>query len=326
VTEHVLTLSCPDRPGIVAAVAGLLADHGGNIVESQQYGDPVTGRFFMRVQFTLPAAAPSGPAAPPSGAAATPYGAAATPYGAAAAPSGPAAAPSAGPPIETGPAAALRSSLAVLAAELHLQWELYDTAVRPRVLILVSRAGHCLNDLLYRQRSGLGIDIVAVVSNHPDLRPLTQTHGIDYHHLPVTDENRASQEAEILTLVTHYRADFVVLARYMQVLTDGLCGKLQGRAINIHHSFLPGFKGSRPYQQAHARGVKLIGATAHYVTSELDEGPIIEQEVARVDHSQGPAALMAVGRDLECLALARAVRWHAEHRVLLNGAKTVVFR
>jgi formyltetrahydrofolate deformylase len=319
VTEHVLTLSCPDRPGIVAAVAGLLADHGGNIVESQQYGDPVTGRFFMRVQFTLPAAAPSGPAAPPSGAAATPYGAAA-------APSGPAAAPPAGPPIETGPAAALRSSLAVLAAELHLQWELYDTAVRPRVLILVSRAGHCLNDLLYRQRSGLGIDIVAVVSNHPDLRPLTQTHGIDYHHRPVTDENRASQEAEILTLVTHYRADFVVLARYMQVLTDGLCGKLQGRAINIHHSFLPGFKGSRPYQQAHARGVKLIGATAHYVTSELDEGPIIEQEVARVDHSQGPAALMAVGRDLECLALARAVRWHAEHRVLLNGAKTVVFR
>jgi formyltetrahydrofolate deformylase len=319
VTEHVLTLSCPDRPGIVAAVAGLLADRGGNIVESQQYGDPVTGRFFMRVQFTLPAAAPSGPAAPPSGAAATPYGAAA-------APSGPAAAPPAGPPIETGPAAALRGSLAVLAAELHLQWELYDTAVRPRVLILVSRAGHCLNDLLYRQRSGLGIDIVAVVSNHPDLRPLTQTHGIDYHHLPVTDENRASQEAEILTLVTHYRADFVVLARYMQVLTDGLCGKLQGRAINIHHSFLPGFKGSRPYQQAHARGVKLIGATAHYVTSELDEGPIIEQEVARVDHSQGPAALMAVGRDLECLALARAVRWHAEHRVLLNGAKTVVFR
>ena len=235
--------------------------------------------------------------------------------------------PSAGPAIETGPASSLRSSFAGLAAELHLEWELYDTAVLPRVLILVSRAGHCLNDLLYRQRSGqLGIDIVAVVSNHPDLRPLTQSHGIDYHHLPVTDENRASQEAEILTLVTHYRADFVVLARYMQVLTDGLCGKLQGRAINIHHSFLPGFKGSRPYQQAHARGVKLIGATAHYVTSDLDEGPIIEQEVARVDHSQGPTALMAVGRDTECLALARAVRWHAEHRVLLNGAKTVVFR
>jgi len=327
VTEHVLTLSCPDRPGIVAAVSGLLADRGGNIVESQQYGDPVTGRFFMRVQFTLPAAAPPGTAAAPPGTAAAPPGTAAAPPGTAAAPPGTAAMPSDGPAAETGPAAALRSSFAGLAAELHLEWELYDTAVRPRALILVSRAGHCLNDLLYRQRSGqLGIDIVAVASNHPDLRPLTQTHGIDYHHLPVTEENRPSQEAEILTLVTHYRADFVVLARYMQVLTDSLCGKLQGRAINIHHSFLPGFKGSRPYQQAHARGVKLIGATAHYVTSDLDEGPIIEQEVARVDHSQGPAALMAVGRDLECLALARAVRWHAEHRVLLNGAKTVVFR
>ena len=288
-TEHVLTLSCPDRPGIVAAVSGALADRNGNIVESQQYGDPATSRFFMRVQFTLPASGPAGGAG-------------------------------------DGPAD-VRSSLAGLAAELHLEWDLYDTAVRPRVLILVSRAGHCLNDLLYRQRSGqLGIDIVAVVSNHPDLRPLTQTHGIDYHHLPVTDETRGAQETEILTLVEHYQADFVVLARYMQVLTDGLCGKLQGRAINIHHSFLPGFKGSRPYHQAHARGVKLIGATAHYVTGDLDEGPIIEQEIARVDHSQGPAALMAVGRDTECLALARAVRWHAEHRVLLNGAKTVVFR
>jgi formyltetrahydrofolate deformylase len=289
VTEHVLTLSCPDRPGIVAAVSGVLAGRNGNIVESQQYGDPATSRFFMRVQFTLPAAWPAS---------------------------------------EAGDAlSSVRSSLTGLAPELRLEWDLYDTAVRPRVLILVSRAGHCLNDLLYRQRSGqLGIDIVAVVSNHPDLRPLTQTHGIDYHHLPVTDQTRAGQETEILTLVTHYQADFVVLARYMQVLTDGLCGKLQGRAINIHHSFLPGFKGSRPYHQAHARGVKLIGATAHYVTGDLDEGPIIEQEIARVDHSQGPAALMAVGRDTECLALARAVRWHAEHRVLLNGAKTVVFR
>ena len=288
-TEHVLTLSCPDRPGIVAAVSGALAGRNGNIVESQQYGDPATSRFFMRVQFTLPDAGPA------SGAGDAPGG--------------------------------VRNSLAGLAPELHLEWDLYDTAVRPRVLILVSRAGHCLNDLLYRQHSGqLGIDIVAVVSNHPDLRPLTQTHGIDYHHLPVTDETRGAQETEILTLVEHYQADFVVLARYMQVLTDGLCGKLQGRAINLHHSFLPGFKGSRPYHQAHARGVKLIGATAHYVTGDLDEGPIIEQEIARVDHSQGPAALMAVGRDTECLALARAVRWHAEHRVLLNGAKTVVFR
>jgi formyltetrahydrofolate deformylase len=281
VTEFVLTLSCPDRPGIVVAVAGLLAARGGNIVESQQYGDQDTGRFFMRVQFTVP--------------------------------------------DQSGDE--LRAGLTELAPELDLEWSLWDTAVPPRVLILVSRAGHCLNDLLHRQRSGqLGIEIAAVASNHPDLRPLTQTYGIDYHHLPVTAETRAWQEGEILTLVEHYRIDFVVLARYMQVLSDDWCAKLAGRVINIHHSFLPGFKGSRPYHQAHARGVKLIGATAHYVTGDLDEGPIIEQEVARVDHTQGPADLMAVGRDTECVALARAVRWHAAHRVLLNGAKTVVFR
>jgi formyltetrahydrofolate deformylase len=279
VTENVLTLSCPDRPGIVAAVSGLLAEAGGNIVESQQFGDQDTGRFFMRVQFTLPAGAD------------------------------------------------LRGPLGALAAELDLDWDLWDTAVPPRVLILVSRASHCLNDLLHRQRSGqLGIEIAAVVSNHPDLRPLTQMYGLDYHHLPVTPETRAWQEGEILTLVGHYRVDFVVLARYMQVLSDEWCARLPGRVINIHHSFLPGFKGARPYHQAHARGVKLIGATAHYVTADLDEGPIIEQEVARVDHAQGPAELMAVGRDTECLALARAVRWHAARRVLLNGSKTVVFR
>jgi formyltetrahydrofolate deformylase len=281
VTEYVLTLSCPDRPGIVAAVAGLLAARGGNIVESQQFGDQATGRFFMRVQFTVPDAN----------------------------------------------ADQLRGGLTELAPELDLEWGLWDTAVPPRVLILVSKAGHCLNDLLHRQRSGqLGIDIAAVASNHPDLRPLTQTYGIDYHHLPVTPETRAWQEGEILTLVEHYRIDFVVLARYMQVLSDDWCAKLAGRVINIHHSFLPGFKGARPYHQAHARGVKLIGATAHYVTGDLDEGPIIEQEVARVDHTQDAAELMAVGRDAECLALSRAVRWHAAHRVLLNGAKTVVFR
>jgi len=281
VTEYVLTLSCPDRPGIVAAVAGLLAGHGGNIVESQQYGDPATGRFFMRVQFTADASG----------------------------------------------AGSLRPALTALASDLDLDWDLFDTGVRPRVLILVSKAGHCLNDLLYRHRSGLlAIDIVAVASNHPDMRPLTQTNGIDYHHLPVTARTRARQEAEILILVEHYRADLLVLARYMQVLSDEFCRKLEGRVINIHHSFLPGFRGARPYHQAHARGVKLIGATAHYVSSDLDEGPIIEQEVARVDHTHGPAQLMAVGRDTECLALARAVRWHTEHRVLLNGGKTVVFR
>ncbi|HUZ24864.1 MAG TPA: formyltetrahydrofolate deformylase [Streptosporangiaceae bacterium] len=289
-TEYVLTLSCPDRPGIVAAVSGLLAERGGNIVESQQYGDPATGRFFMRVQFTVPAGADGAGA----------HGAGAD---------------------------GLRGAFTAVAGDLDLDWGLWDTAIAPRALILVSKAEHCLNDLLYRQRAGqLGIDIVAVVSNHPDLRPLTQTHGIDYHHLPVTPETRAWQEAEILTLVDHYRTDFVVLARYMQVLSDDWCAKLSGRVINIHHSFLPSFKGSRPYHQAHTRGVKLIGATAHYVTGDLDEGPIIEQEVARVDHTHGPAELMAVGRDTECLALARAVRWHAAHRVLLNGAKTVVFR
>jgi len=267
-TEFVLTLSCPDRPGIVAAVSGLLAGRGGNITESQQFGDRDTGRFFMRVQFTVGPAAGSG-----------------------------------------GQADEMAAALARLAPEFSLDWDLHDTAVRPRVLILVSRAGHCLNDLLFRQRSGqLGIDIAAVASNHPDLRPLTQTHGIDYHHLPVRPETRAAQENEILTLVGHYRADFVVLARYMQVLTDAFCGKLPGRIINIHHSFLPSFKGSRPYHQAHARGVKLIGATAHYVTTDLDEGPIIEQEVARVDHADSPAELMAIGRDTECIALARAVR------------------
>ena len=303
-TEYVLTLSCADRPGIVAAVSGLLARRGGNIVESQQYGDRATGRFFMRVQFTAPGLAEPGTAAEPG-----------TPAGAS------------DPAAGSGASGSLRGELTALAGDLGLDWELWDTAVRPRVLILVSRAGHCLNDLLHRQSSGqLGIDIPAVVSNHPDLRPLTQSHGIDFHHLPVTPETRAWQEAEILTLVGHYRIDFVVLARYMQVLSDDWCAKLAGRVINIHHSFLPSFKGSRPYHQAHARGVKLIGATAHYVTGDLDEGPIIEQEVARVDHTHGPAELVAAGRDTECLALARAVRWHAAHRVLLNGDKTVVFR
>src|SRR5437868_3110561 len=278
--EYVLTLSCPDRPGVVAAVSGLLTGHGCNIIESQQFGDRTVARFFMRVQFSGPLAADE-----------------------------------------------LATAFAPLAAEYDMEYRLRDFAVRPKVLILVSRFDHCLNDLLYRVRSkSLDIDIVAVASNHPDLRPLTQSYGIDYHHLPVGPGGRAAQEAEILTLVEHYGADLVVLARYMQILSDDFCAKLPGAIINIHHSFLPSFKGARPYHQAHARGVKLIGATAHYVTADLDEGPIIEQEVARVDHTHSPGALVAVGRDVECLALARAVRWHAEHRVLLNGDRTVVFR
>jgi formyltetrahydrofolate deformylase len=280
--EYVLTLSCPDRPGIVAAVSGLLAERGCNILESQQYGDRDTGRFFMRVQFET---------------------------------------------VGSTGDDELRGAFAALAPEFAIDWRLHDTRTRSRVLIMVSRGGHCLNDLLYRQRSGLlDIDVAAVVSNHPALRPLAQSYGIDYHHLPVPPGGKTEQEAEVLALVEHYQTDLVVLARYMQILSDDLCSKLRGKVINIHHSFLPSFKGAKPYHQAHARGVKLIGATAHYVTPDLDEGPIIEQEVARVDHTQGPAELMAVGRDMECLALARAVRWHSEHRVLLNGDKTIIFR
>ncbi|MDL4821970.1 formyltetrahydrofolate deformylase [Actinomadura opuntiae] len=280
--QYVLTLSCPDRPGIVAAVSGLLAERGCNIVESQQFGDPDSGTFFMRVQFAA---------------------------------------------LPGTDADELRGAFASLAPELGLQWRLHDLAERPRVLIMVSKSGHCLNDLLYRQRSGLlDVDVVAVASNHPDLRPLTQSYGIDYHHLPAGPGGKPAQEAEVLALVEHYRADLVVLARYMQILSDDFCAKLPGAIINIHHSFLPSFKGARPYHRAHERGVKLIGATAHYVTADLDEGPIIEQEVARVDHTHSPEELVAVGRDVECLALARAVRWHAEHRVLLNGDRTVVFR
>jgi formyltetrahydrofolate deformylase len=277
--EYVLTLSCPDRPGVVAAVSGLLARHGCNITESQQFGDLGANRFFMRVQF------------------------------------------SGEPSIDE-----LRAVFAALSPEFGMDAQLFDRSVKPRVLVLVSKFDHCLNDLLYRVRSGLlAIDIVGVASNHPDLRPLTQSYGIDYHHLPVTRETKQRQEAEILTLVDHYQADLVVLARYMQVLSEDFCAKLAGRVINIHHSFLPSFKGAKPYHQAYARGVKLIGATAHYVTQDLDEGPIIEQEVARVNHTHLPDDLAAIGRDLECQALARAVRWHAEHRILLDGHKTVIF-
>ncbi|MGI5486537.1 formyltetrahydrofolate deformylase [Microtetraspora malaysiensis] len=277
--DYVLTLSCPDRPGVVAAVSGLLAGHGCNITESQQFGDPVANRFFMRVQFTGDL------------------------------------------PLDD-----LRAAFAALAPEYGMDLQLFDQAVKPRVLVLVSKFDHCLNDLLYRARSGLlDIEIVAVASNHPDLRPLTQSYGIDYHHLPVTPETKPRQEAEILALVEHYQADLVVLARYMQVLSEDLCAKLAGRVINIHHSFLPSFKGAKPYHQAYARGVKLIGATAHYVTHDLDEGPIIEQEVARVNHTHSPEDLAAIGRDVERQALARAVRWHTEHRVLLDGHKTIIF-
>jgi formyltetrahydrofolate deformylase len=212
-------------------------------------------------------------------------------------------------------------------SEEDFEWEMHDTLSRPRVLLMVSKFDHCLDDLLYRHRTGeLKMDVPAIVSNHADLKPLADWHGIPFHHLPVTPDTKAAQEARLLEIVAETGTDLVVLARYMQVLSQDLCEKLSGRAINIHHSFLPGFKGAKPYHQAHDRGVKLIGATAHYVTSDLDEGPIIEQAVERVDHTYRPEHLVAVGRDTECMALARAVRFHVEHRVFLNGDRTVVFR
>lgn len=277
--DLVLTLSCPDRPGIVHAVSGFLAERGCNIVDSQQYGSTRSNTFFLRIHFTAP--------------------------------------PDAGD---------LRAEFAETAARFAMTWQLNATDHRPTVLLMVSRAGHCLNDLLYRWRSGyLPGQVGAVVSNHPDLGPLAESYNVAFHHLPVTPETRGAQERQVLDLVQTTGAELVVLARYMQVLTPDLCTVLAGRVINIHHSFLPSFPGGRPYEQAYAHGVKLIGATAHYVTADLDEGPIIEQQVARVGHQHDPGELAAIGRDLECAALARAVRWHLEHRVLLDAGRTVVF-
>jgi formyltetrahydrofolate deformylase len=280
----ILTLSCRDAVGIVADVSGFLAAHGGFIVDSQQYADLETGRFFMRVAFV-------------SGS---------------------------GDPLALAP---LQAAFAAVGSRHAMDWTLTDSAERQRLLIAVSKHGHCLNDLLHRWRTGaLPVEVVGVVSNHGDMRALTEWHGIPYHHLPVTPETRAAQEERLAALVAESNADFVVLARYMQVLSPELSRQLAGRCINIHHSFLPSFKGARPYHRAHARGVKLIGATAHYVTSDLDEGPIIEQAVERVDHRDSADDLIRIGRDVEAQVLARAVKWQAERRILLNGAKTVVFR
>jgi len=282
--DLVLTLSCPDVPGIVHAVSGLLVEHGANIVESQQFGDRSSGSFFMRVQFET------------------------------------------GPDTGMDRVARLRSALDPVAERFAMTWRLVRVRDRPKVLIMVSRYGHCLNDLLFRASSGaLAIDIVAVVSNHTDFARLVGGYGIRFEHIPVTAETKPAAEAALLALVEELSIDLVVLARYMQVLSDELCAHLEGRAINIHHSILPSFKGARPYHQAAERGVKLVGATAHYVTAQLDEGPIIEQEVARVDHAMSPEQVVAQGRDVECQALSRAVRWHAENRVLRNGHRTVVF-
>ena len=280
--ELILTLSCPDRRGIVYAVARAVADGGGNIIDSQQFGDPDEGVFFMRVHF----------------------------------------ADEAGAGLE-----AWRAAIGPPAEEFGMRWELHDGKHRPRILVAVSREGHCLNDLLYRWRSGAIVaDIVGVASSLRDHEALVAGYGLPYHLLPGPEADAGERDRALLGLVDEHDVELVVLARYMQVLGAEACRALAGRAINIHHSFLPSFKGARPYAQAHARGVKLIGATAHYVTEALDSGPIIEQEVARVDHAHSVAELARVGRDVECVALARAVRWHVEHRVLLHGDRTVVFR
>ena len=282
----ILKIACPDRPGIVRAVSQFLFEQTANILDSAQFSDTYTGRFFMRVHFDKTERALD--------------------------------------------LSDLRNQFARVGQDFSMEWELFDATTKPRVLIMVSKLGHCLNDLLFRTHSGyLPIEIAAIVSNHRDFEPLAKTYGIPFHHLPLSgadDERKNEQEAELLDLIETLKIDLVVLARYMQILSTKVCQRLAGRAINIHHSFLPSFKGAKPYWQAHQRGVKLIGATAHYVTTDLDEGPIIEQGVERVNHAMDPDQLAAVGRDVECMALARAVRWHAEHRILLNGKSTVVFQ
>ena len=279
--DYILTLSCPDRVGIVHSVTGWLLSLHGNIVDAQQFGDVEEQRFFMRVHFQLP-----NPASPEE----------------------------------------LEQGFESVAHRFDMDAHIYDANRKARLLILVSRQGHCLNDLLFRTHSGqLPVDIAAVASNHNDYADLASLYKVPFHHLPVTAETRAEQEQRILDLVKSQEVDLVVLARYMQILSPNLCEALSGRAINIHHSFLPSFKGARPYHQAHARGVKIIGATAHYVTADLDEGPIIEQDIKRVHHGMSAEELTRVGSDVESLVLARAVRCHVEHRILLNEQRTVVF-
>ncbi len=278
-----LRLSCADRAGLVAKVAGFLAREGGNITDAQQFDDRLTGRFFMRVVFEIDGGNRAG---------------------------------------------ALRVALAPLAREIGAEWTLRAADERQRVLLLVSKFDHCLGDLLYRYRIGeLAMDVVGIVSNHPQRALHTTMVGdIPFHHLPVTRDTKAEQEAQIKRIVTETGADLIVLARYMQILSDDMAGFLSGRCINIHHSFLPGFKGAKPYHQAHERGVKMIGATAHYVTADLDEGPIISQDAEFITHCDTPEDLVRKGRDIERRVLAQAVTWHLQDRVLLNGSRTVVFR
>ncbi|KAH8907669.1 Formyltetrahydrofolate deformylase [Coniochaeta sp. PMI_546] len=281
--DHVLTLSCPDKPGIVHAVTGIFASHNLNILALQQFSDPQSQKFFMRVHF------------------------------------GPTTAPGAEGTAQ------LTKPFEELAASYAMTYDIRPAARKTRVLIMVSKIGHCLNDLLFRMRSGqLRIDVPVIVSNHPDYKALAESYGIEFHHLPVTKDTKAEQEGRVLELVKQHDIELIVLARYMQVLSPMLCSAMSGKIINIHHSFLPSFKGAKPYHQAYDRGVKIIGATAHFVTADLDEGPIIEQRVARVDHSMNPKELTDEGSNIESQVLAAAVRWYAERRVFLNNAKTVV--
>jgi formyltetrahydrofolate deformylase len=282
----ILKISCPDRPGIVHAVSQFLFNQTANILDSAQFSDTFTSRFFMRVHFAKT--------------------------------------------TQELNLNKLQELFKEIGDGFQMDWELFDAASKPKVLIMVSKLGHCLNDLLFRTHSGyLPIEIAGIVSNHQDFQNLAAGYKIPFHYMPLSsanDERKHEQEEQLLKLIDQEKIDLVVLARYMQILSPKVCQKLSGKAINIHHSFLPSFKGAKPYWQAHQRGVKLIGATAHYVTTDLDEGPIIEQGVERVDHAMDPDQLAAVGRDVECMALSRAVRWHAEHRILLNGKSTVVFQ
>lgn len=280
--RYVLTLSCKDRKGIVAAVANSIASQDCNIVESAQYGDIDTNRFFMRIAFSAP---------------------------------------------ERLSKAQFEEGFRPVATAYDFDWQVHDLHVRPRVLIMVSKLGHCLNDLLYRNSIRyLPMELVGVASNHTTWKKRVEAEDLPFFYMPIDKDTKASQEAELDALIEREKVDLVILARYMQILSNELSEKLTGRVINIHHSFLPSFKGARPYHRAHARGVKMVGATAHYVTADLDEGPIIEQDVARVEHHHSAEEMIAIGRDVESRVLAQAVRYHLEHRILLNGDRTVIFK
>lgn len=280
-TKYALTVTCKSTRGIVAAIAGYLAEKGCNITNSAQFDDPETGMFFMRTSFVSE---------------------------------------------EGADLAALEAGMPAVAKTFAMDWAIHDEATKTKVVIMVSRFGHCLNDLLYRWRIGaLPINIVAVISNHMDYQKLVVNHDIPFHCIKVTRENKPQAEAAIMRVVEETGAELIVLARYMQILSDEMCTKMSGRIINIHHSFLPSFKGANPYKQAFERGVKLIGATAHYVTADLDEGPIIEQDIVRITHAQSSDDYVSLGRDVEAQVFARAIHAHIHHRVFLNGNKTVVF-